>query len=237
MSKPNLIWFYLSSIKTYSMKSLLALIFSISSFLSFSQGVINNVTMEPIYPFSDDTIFIYVDLTFSTSSCPLDTSSVQIVGNQIVASSQHCVGLLQSICNTTDTIVIMPLPPATNYDFNFFLSSGSLPAPCTPGIVPDDTLFFDFGVLDASTRINELEIFTFNIEPNPNSGSFKLTIPSFVNNNFLYKVFNNQGAIVKEGVINKQCELFDLELKSGIYYMSLFSISSNYQVTKKIMLN
>ena len=219
------------------MKSLLVLFFSISSFLSISQGMITNVTMEPIYPFSDDTIYIYVDLTFSTSSCPLDTSSVQIVGNDIIASSQHCFGLLQSLCNTTDTIVIMPLPPAINYNFNFFLSSGSLPAPCTPGFVPDDTLFFDFGVLDATTRINEAEPFSFSIEPNPSSGSFKLNIPSFVSNNFLFRVFNNQGEIVKYGEINKKHETFDLELKPGIYYMSLFSISSNYQVTKKIILD
>ena len=217
------------------MKSFLVFFFSISSFLSISQGMITNVTMDPLYPYSDDTIYIYVDITFSTSSCPLDTSSVQIVGTEIIASSQHCFGLLQTICNTTDTIVIMPLAPATNYDFNFFLSSGSLPAPCTPGIVTDDTLFFDFGVLDASTRVNELEIFSFNIDPNPSSGIFKLTIPNFINNNFLFKVFNNQGAIVKEGTINKPSELFDLKLKSGIYYVSVFSRSSNYQVTKKII--
>ena len=219
------------------MKLFLGFFFCVSSFLSFSQGMITNVTMEPLYPYSDDTIYIYVDLSFSTSSCPLDASSVQVVGTEITASSQHCLGLLQSICSTTDTIVIMPLPAAVNYNFNFYLSSGSLPAPCTPGIVPDDTLFFDFGVLEASSRIEDSEIFTFNIEPNPSNGSFKLSVPVFIANNFSFQVHNNQGKIVKEGEIDEAQKLVDFDLKPGVYYMSLLSKSSIYKVTKKIIIN
>ncbi|MDG1842120.1 MAG: T9SS type A sorting domain-containing protein [Crocinitomicaceae bacterium] len=217
------------------MKSLLVLFFSVSSFLSISQGIITNVTMEPLYPYSDDTIYIYVDMTFSTSSCPLDASSVQVVGTEITASSQHCLGLLQSLCNTTDTIVIMPLPAAINYNFNFYLSVGSLPQPCTPGIVPDDTLFFDFGVIEASSRIEDSEIFTFNIEPNPSNGLFKLSVPVFIANNFSFEIYNNQGKIVKEGEIDEAQKLFDFDLNPGVYYMSLFSKSSTFKVTKKII--
>ena len=219
------------------MKLFLVFFFCVSSFLSISQGMITNVTMEPLYPYSDDTIYIYVDMSFSTSSCPLDASSVQVTGTEITASSQHCLGLLQSICNTTDTIVIMPLPAAVNYNFNFYLSSGSLPAPCTPGIVPDDTLFFDFGVMEATSKIVDSEIFTFSIEPNPSPGLFKLSIPFFIANNFSFQVHNNQGEIVKEGEIDKAQKLFDFDLKPGLYYMSLFSKSSSYKSTKKIIIN
>ena len=197
------------------------------------QNNITNITMEPIYPDSDDTIYVYIDLAFPTTSCVLDNSSVQLSGNDITASSQYCLGILTSICNTTDTIVIMPLPAAVNYNFNYFLSVGSLPLPCTPGVVPNDSLSFDFGV-EASVGIDEKSIFSYGLSPNPSRGTFEVYLPSFIENDFSYLIRNNQGEHVQSGIIESNVQKFDLNLKSGLYYVILLSKSSGYHVTKKI---
>ena len=189
--------------------------------------------MEPIYPDSDDTIYVYIDLAFPTTSCVLDNSSLQLSGNDITASSQYCLGIAMSICNTTDTIVIMPLPAAVNYYFNYFLSVGSLPLPCTPGVVPNDSLSFDFGV-EASVGIDEKSIFSYGLSPNPSRGTFEVYLPSFIENDFSYLIRNNQGEHVQSGIIESNVQKFDLNLKSGMYYVILSSKSSGYHVTKKI---
>ena len=100
------------------------------------QGSISSLTISPTYPTETDTVYIYAELMFSSSNCPLDIKSYIISGNNIAASTQHCLGMLATICNTTDTFKFDPLPVGT-YIFDLTLSSGQLPS-CTPGIVPDD---------------------------------------------------------------------------------------------------
>lgn len=200
----------------------------------FSQQTnITNITMDPIYPNSNDTIYLYIDLAFPTSSCVLDNSSVQVSGNNITASSQYCLGILTSICNTTDTIVIMPLPAAVNYYFNYFLSVGSLPLPCSPGVVPNDSLSFDFAV-EHIAGIDEKSTFSYGLSPNPTLGTFEVYLPSFIENEFSYLIKNNQGELVQSGIIESNIQKFDLNLKSGMYYVILSSKSYGYHVTKKI---
>tara|TARA_B100001287_G_scaffold274457_1_gene279815 strand:- start:2212 stop:2793 length:582 start_codon:yes stop_codon:yes gene_type:complete len=192
--------------------------------------------MEPVYPDSDDTIFVYIDLAFSTTSCLLDNSSVQLSGNDISVSSQYCLGMATAICNTTDTIVIMPLPAAVNYNFNYYLSVGSLPLPCTPGVVPNDTFFFDFGVLEGSVGIDEKSVFSYGLRPNPSAGVFELYLPSYVEDDFSYLIVNNQGEHIKFGIVESNVHRFELPLKSGMYHMILSSKSSGYQVAERIVI-
>ena len=194
----------------------------------------NEYTVGPIYPSSNDTIYVYIDLAFPTSSCVLDNSSVQVSGNNITASSQYCLGILTSICNTTDTIVIMPLPAAVNYYFNYFLSVGSLPLPCSPGVVPNDSLSFDFAV-EHIAGIDEKSTFSYGLSPNPTLGTFEVYLPSFIEDEFSYLIKNNQGGLVQStGIIESNIQKFDLNLKSGMYYVILSSKSYGYHVTKKI---
>ena len=202
----------------------------------FSQNNITSVSMEPIYPNSDDTIFVFIDLTFSTTSCLADNSSVQISGTDITASSQYCLGMATAMCSTTDTIVIMPLPAAVNYNFNYFLSIGSLPLPCTPGVVPNDTFFFDFGVLEGSVGIDEKSMFSYGMRPNPSRGVFELYLPSYIDNDFSYLIINNQGEHIQSGLVESNVHRFDLQLKSGMYHMILSSKSSGYQVAERIVI-
>ena len=118
------------------MKKLLLILLCLPM-IGFGQGSIISLTVFPTYPTETDTVYIYASLSFASSSCPLDVKSHSILGNNIVASTQHCLGMLTAICYNTDTFKINPLSTGT-YTFDLTLSSGFGGPPCTPGIVPND---------------------------------------------------------------------------------------------------
>ena len=126
------------------MKKLLLLLLCVP-LIGFGQGSIGSLTVSPIYPTETDTVYIYAELLFSSSNCPLDIKSYIISGNNIAASTQHCLGMLATICNTIDTFKINPLSVGS-YTFDLTLSSGFGGPPCTPGIVPDDYDIITFNV-------------------------------------------------------------------------------------------
>jgi len=111
-------------------------------------GSISSFTILPLNPNNTDTVYVYVELQFCCSNCSLDMKSYSVVGNNIVASTQHCLGGLSAICNTTDTFKLNPLPLGT-YTFDLTLSSGFVGSPCTPGILPDDNDVFIFNVVNS----------------------------------------------------------------------------------------
>ena len=111
-------------------------------------GSISSLTISPANPNNTDTVYIYAELLFTSSGCPLDMKSHSILGNNIVASTQHCLGMLTAICNTTDTFKLNPLAIGT-YTFALTLSSGFGGPPCTAGIVPDDNDTISFNVVTA----------------------------------------------------------------------------------------
>ena len=110
------------------------------------QGSIISLTISPTYPTNTDTVYVYAELVFASSSCPLDMKSHSVLGNNIVASTQHCLGMLTAMCNTTDTFKLNPLAVGT-YIFDLTLSSGFGGPPCTAGIVPDDNDVITFNVV------------------------------------------------------------------------------------------
>ena len=109
-------------------------------------GSISSLTISPVNPNNTDTVYVYAELLFTSSGCPLDMKSHSVLGNNIVASTQHCFGMLTAICNTTDTFKLNPLAVGT-YTFDLTLSSGGGPPPCTAGIVPDDNEVITFNVV------------------------------------------------------------------------------------------
>ena len=109
-------------------------------------GSISSLTISPVNPNNTDTVYIYAELLFTSSGCPLDMKSHSVLGNNIVASTQHCIGIAAAICNTTDTFKINPLAVGT-YTFDLTLSSGAGGPPCTAGIVADDNDIITFNVV------------------------------------------------------------------------------------------
>ena len=111
-------------------------------------GSISSLTISPVNPNNTDTVYIYAELLFTSSDCPLDMKSHSVLGNNIVASTQHCLGMLTTICNTTDTFKLNPLAVGA-YTFDLTLSSGGGGPPCTAGIVPDDNDIISFSVVNS----------------------------------------------------------------------------------------
>ena len=111
-------------------------------------GSISSLSITPLNPNNTDTIYIYAELQFCCSNCSLDMKSYSVVGNNIVASTQHCLGMLSAICNITDTFKLNPLAVGS-YTFDLSLSSGFGNSPCTSGISPDDNDIFAFNVVSS----------------------------------------------------------------------------------------
>ena len=118
------------------MKKLLLILLCLPMIGFGQMGSIISLNVSPTYPIETDTVYIYAELVFGYSNCPLNVKSYGISGNNIVASTQHCFGMLTAVCNTADTFKFNPLASGT-YIFVLSLSSGTFPS-CTPGIVPDD---------------------------------------------------------------------------------------------------
>ena len=136
------------------MKKLLLLLLCVPM-IGFGQilGSISSLTISPVNPNNTDTVYIYAELLFTSSGCPLDIKSHSVLGNNIVASTQHCLGMLTAICNTTDTFKLNPLAVGT-YTFDLTLSSGFGGPPCTASIVPNDNDTITFNVV-TSVAIDE----------------------------------------------------------------------------------
>ena len=105
--------------------------------IGFGQSSIISLTVSPTYPTETDTVYIFTELSFSSSDCECFLKSDYMSANNITATTLHCLGSALAICNTTDTFKFNPLPSGT-YIFDLTLSSGFGGPPCTPGIVIDD---------------------------------------------------------------------------------------------------
>jgi hypothetical protein len=116
-------------------------------------GSISSFSISPVNPNNTDTVYIYAELWFCCSNCSLEMKSHSVLGNNIVASTQHCLGMLSTICNTTDTFKLNPLAVGT-YTFDLTLSSGFGGPPCTAGVLPDDNDVITFNVV-TSVGIDE----------------------------------------------------------------------------------
>jgi len=145
--------------------------------LASAQSSIVSLTVSPANPTSTDTIYVYAELMFPNSDCPLDMKAHSVNGNTILASTLHCQGMLTSICNTTDTFKIYPLA-AGSYTFDLTLSAGMGGPPCSPPIVANDNEAITFVVVNSGAAgIGHAAKFDLNIFPNPASNTIILSRP------------------------------------------------------------
>lgn len=120
----------------------------LSALTSFAQGNIDQITVSPANPTTDDVVTVYADMWFNYGGCPLDNKYHYMNGNSILATSHHCIGLAAVICPATDTFELGQLAAGT-YSFELSITSGSGPVPCTPGFAIDDMDTLTFTVSQA----------------------------------------------------------------------------------------
>jgi len=142
--------------------------------LSYGQNQILNLELIPANPTSSDSVKVVAHLSFSSGSCELDTKDVIQTGTTFAANSHHCLGLATYICEAKDTFSLGVLPDDT-YTFYIGLSTGGAPAPCTPGIISDDTdtLQFSVGVPNSINPIAQKHDFRFYPNPAQSQLSFE----------------------------------------------------------------
>ncbi len=200
--------------------------------LGWSQGSILGFTMNPANPTSTDTIYIYADLQFNYSDCQLDQSSHSVSGQTIQADAHHCVGLLAAICYPTDTFKINPLP-AGQYSFNLSITSGTAPAPCTPGIAIDHDSTIQFSVEPNTAWLKpENPQSAFDIYPNPAKESITISTTTAITETAAIAIYDLNGRLITETPFQTNIQP---DLVAGIYFVS---IKDKNQIigTRKLMI-
>jgi hypothetical protein len=152
-------------------------IFTLFAILFFSFAAkaqwIDSLVVSPAQPDANDTIRIYAYLTFPQGNCA-GVAYGSLVGNDIYASTLHCMGAAMFICNDVDTLVFPPLT-AGLYTTYFTLSSGYGIPNCTPGFQPDDedTLQFQVSTVLGVPALPEVSARIF---PNPASENLSVQL-------------------------------------------------------------
>ncbi|HLG34684.1 MAG TPA: T9SS type A sorting domain-containing protein [Bacteroidia bacterium] len=178
---------------------------------------INSLTVSPANPTTDDLIYVFADCDFTAGSCDQHTQGFSIAGNNIGAWALHCVGMLTVICPYTDTFALGTLP-AGIYTFTFQLDQGSLPSPCTPGIVPGPSASFSFTVTFPTSVQQHSVDGMFSFFPNP--AEEKITIINKTHEQMPLKIFDVAGKIIMEKILSAGSdELYVRDLKPGIYFL------------------
>lgn len=119
------------------MKKLLSILLFIPLALVGQNQIITSISLIPEEPTISDSLFFTVEYLFTSSDCQLDISNYSLDENNIIASTNHCLGMLTAICNTSETFEISPLSEGT-YNFIIYSSLGYGGPTCTPGIIPSD---------------------------------------------------------------------------------------------------
>jgi hypothetical protein len=197
------------------------IIIAASSFLCAQ--TIDNITVSPNLPTTDDSIFIFVECTFPNMSCKPFTQDVSQDSSNIYASALHCVGSLTAICTYTDTFKFTPLS-AGDYTFFFTLNAGQAPEPCTPGILPYDNDSVEFTVTTATT-ISDIshDPLSFSIHGNLTDRHFKVYLGSAINvaESYQLHVVSNLGKEVRVAPLYKMSNDINLALQPGLYFAIL----------------
>lgn len=188
---------------------------------------INSFTVFPSNPTTDDTITVFVDVSFPSGSCPLDHKTVSVNGQQVSAYALHCLGVLSVICPAVDTFRIDPLP-AGNYTFTYQVDAGALPIPCTPPIVagPVDSVKF---TVSPATGITEEQVPEFATFPNPASTEIRFNFNSLNERPDLAEIYTANGKQILLQRIRQKDPVVDISgLANGNYFVRF--LKNNQQI-------
>lgn len=200
----------------------------------WSQGAtIDAITVVPSNPTTNDNVVVYVDYTFSSSSCDASTQGHSVNGFSVIASSLHCLGQLSAICNDQDTFALGQLPAGT-YSFGITLSTGFGGFPCSPGIIPDDQRATNFTVSQTnSIGENQRSTVEFQLLPNPakeyfiiQSNSLELLIGNTLS------IYTLDGKVVQQTKILNNALVFTGQLAPGIYSVMISGLTIEPSVQK-----
>ena len=209
-----------------------ALIFVFSITNQAHAQSINSINISPQNPTEQDSIFIMVNCTFSNSSCDSSLNYFSVNNNTISASTTHCMGMLPTTCDATDTFMVQGLPTGS-YTFIINVNQGYLPS-CTPGIAPGPTDSLTFTV-STSTNIPEItQESQLLIYPNISTGIIFLKSTESLNNAD-FTIYSIHGKEVFSTKINGSKNRISLNLVPGIYNCTV-NIKDEITVVNKLFI-
>jgi hypothetical protein len=209
------------------MKTLLLTTLSLIVFnLSVQAQYINNISIYPANPTSNDSILLIGSCYFQSGTCNQKTLNYSIINETIDCDALHCIGMLTYICYDEDTFSIGKLP-AGNYTYRYFVNAGFGFNPCTPGIVPGPMDSLNFTVTTAS-GISNPSYQEFIIGPNP-CADF-LEIKYYSNEEKQISIIDMTGKVCLEEVkVGNNIQINTDAIASGLYILKSQSKTTNYQ--------
>jgi hypothetical protein len=209
------------------MRTLLLTTLSLIVFkLSVQAQYINNLSIYPANPTSNDSVYFIASCYFQSGSCNNKTLTFGINNDNITCNAIHCIGLATYICYDSDTFSVGKLA-AGNYTFHYNLNAGYGITPCTPGIItgPSDSLNF---TVTTASGISNPSYQEFIVGPNPCSDF--LEIKYYSNEERQISIIDMTGKVcLQEVKAGNNIQIITNDIASGLYILKSQSKTINYQ--------
>ena len=197
-----------------------------SSNILFAQfGQITGIQIVPANPTNIDQIKVVVEVMLGSSPCTFDNYTNAMNGNTIELNNFYCGGLLQTICNRTDTINLGAFNPGI-YNLNVFMSVG-----CGPYTFVDSSLSNGFTVSVFSGITTVVKENIFSLFPNPTNNSV-VNLQSNSTNSYSIVCFNSLGqeAFGMGNLTGNQT--INLPKERGVYFIRVIDHQNQTTILK-----
>ncbi len=189
---------------------------------------IDSLKIIPKNPTANDSVKIISYTTFASGSCSLDSSSINLTGNTISVSAWNRKGIMNYVCNSTDTLTIGKLGSG-DYELHYNLID-------TYFKTSYDIDTIAFTVL-LHSDVEHTENLNTKIEFYPNPATDNITVSSnnsIIQNIELFDLTGNclfQNCVVK----NKSFSFYAGDFPPGIYILKVETAKE--KVARKIIIN
>ena len=172
---------------------------------------IDSLKIIPTSPTSNDTIKVIAFTTHASSGCPLTRSSVEFIDDTIIVRASHTLGPWQTICHSTDTLILGMLEPG-NYELHYHLMDTSLTV--TLDIVTISfTVIQAIGIQHIETQNSEIVIY-----PIPATSEVTIKLP-YSYNEYYIGIYSHLGQRIKAIYTRKNAISVNLsDVPDGIFY-------------------
>jgi hypothetical protein len=192
---------------------------------------INQLSISPIVPTTQDVIFVHCNASFPSTGCELLNDNVSISGNIIEVNANHEQGNLMVICTNTNSVSLGYLP-AGNYTLNYHTHIHTPPSPPSSATGTLNFTVETITNIESDISKNNIEIF-----PNPSNASFQFhgnlkekdyPISLTILNLLGQEVYSIQH-------IDNMNDVITHNLPRGTYFVQVLSASEELFTTKLIV--
>lgn len=203
------------------MKTILTLLLLEIVLFPVSAQTLNQLTIIPATPDSDDTVQVITDFSYN-GNCAfgMTYNFTYVAGDTIIMMPTYCGYGDTSSCNSIDTMQIGPFP-AGNYLLRIEFHQGSV----CPVSGFDATLMVVDTVLNITTSsgINDVELQSIQVYPNPAGEQLIIELGDHRLSGQI-RIYNISGQLVFETISDKNKHIIDLKkagITKGVYILKV----------------